>query len=176
MLALLTVTSEVEGHTGLIEFRMRHKDDFWLHVETLRTNLMHDPNVKGIVLNTRDVSERMKRHAQVQSHARIACRLPAQRQEVRARAFEVSTGNRAIGEHPMSERTRRIVLGQPEPEPQGRISLPEEVERLRLHLQHLWIEEVRAIDSLREHDSRLGPVRPVPAIKVVRRLSFWQAV
>ena len=37
---------------------MRHRDDFWLHIETLRTDLMHDPNVKGIVLNSRDVSER----------------------------------------------------------------------------------------------------------------------
>ncbi|HYY07961.1 MAG TPA: EAL domain-containing protein, partial [Actinomycetota bacterium] len=44
--------------TTLIESRMRHRDDFWLHIETLRTDLMHDPNVKGIVLNSRDVSER----------------------------------------------------------------------------------------------------------------------
>jgi diguanylate cyclase (GGDEF)-like protein/PAS domain S-box-containing protein len=44
--------------TQLIESRMRHRDDFWLHVETLRTDLMHDPNVRGIVLNSRDVSER----------------------------------------------------------------------------------------------------------------------
>ena len=44
--------------TTLIESRMRHRDDFWLHVETLRTDLLHDPNVKGIVLNSRDISER----------------------------------------------------------------------------------------------------------------------
>lgn len=44
--------------TTLVESRIRHSDDFWLHVETLRTDLMHDPNVKGIVLNSRDVSER----------------------------------------------------------------------------------------------------------------------
>jgi len=49
---------EPDGHPGLIEFRIRHADDFWLHVETLRTNLLHDQNVKGIVLNTRDISER----------------------------------------------------------------------------------------------------------------------
>jgi diguanylate cyclase (GGDEF)-like protein/PAS domain S-box-containing protein len=42
----------------IIESRIKHQDDFWLHVETLRTDLMHDPNVKGIVLNSRDVSER----------------------------------------------------------------------------------------------------------------------
>jgi diguanylate cyclase (GGDEF)-like protein/PAS domain S-box-containing protein len=55
---LMNSTKDDEGHPGLIEFRLRHSDDFWLHVETLRTNLLHDPNVKGIVLNTRDVSER----------------------------------------------------------------------------------------------------------------------
>jgi diguanylate cyclase (GGDEF)-like protein/PAS domain S-box-containing protein len=44
--------------TTIVESRIRHRDDFWLHVETLRTDLMHDPNVKGIVLNSRDVSER----------------------------------------------------------------------------------------------------------------------
>src|SRR4029079_11218418 len=52
------LTAGIGGESGLAEFRMRHRDDFWLHVETLRTNLMHDENVKGIVLNTRDVSER----------------------------------------------------------------------------------------------------------------------
>ena len=55
---LTTGAREGDGHPGLIEFRMRHQDDFWLHVETLRTNLLQDANVKGIVLNTRDVSER----------------------------------------------------------------------------------------------------------------------
>ena len=49
---------EGDAHPGLTEFRMKHRDDFWLHVETLRTNLLHDENVRGIVLNTRDVSER----------------------------------------------------------------------------------------------------------------------
>jgi diguanylate cyclase (GGDEF)-like protein/PAS domain S-box-containing protein len=47
-----------EAPPGLTEFRMRHEDDFWLHVEALRTNLLQDENVRGIVLNTRDVSER----------------------------------------------------------------------------------------------------------------------
>ena len=49
---------EGDARPALTEFRMRHRDDFWLHVETLRTNLLDDENVRGIVLNTRDVSER----------------------------------------------------------------------------------------------------------------------
>ena len=49
---------EGDTHPALTEFRMRHQEGFWVHVETLRTNLLHDPNVGGLVLNTRDVSER----------------------------------------------------------------------------------------------------------------------
>jgi diguanylate cyclase (GGDEF)-like protein/PAS domain S-box-containing protein len=55
---LTTGGRETEAMPGLTEFRMRHEDDFWLHVEALRTNLLQDENVRGIVLNTRDVSER----------------------------------------------------------------------------------------------------------------------
>ena len=59
VLQFLTLSGRDGGtSTGLIESRMRHRDDFWLHIETLRTDLLHDPNVKGIVLNSRDVSER----------------------------------------------------------------------------------------------------------------------
>jgi diguanylate cyclase (GGDEF)-like protein len=59
VIQFLTPTGREGGATTtLIESRMRHRDDFWLHIETLRTDLMHDPNVKGIVLNSRDVSER----------------------------------------------------------------------------------------------------------------------
>ena len=58
-----------DGHPGLTEFRMKHRDEFWLHVETLRTNLMHDETVKGIVLNTRDVSERKAFEEQLQHQA-----------------------------------------------------------------------------------------------------------
>lgn len=58
-----------DSHPGLIELRIRHCNDFWLHVETLRTNLLHDPNVKGIVLNTRDISERKAFEEQLQHQA-----------------------------------------------------------------------------------------------------------
>jgi len=40
------------------EYRVLHADGSWRHVETLATNLEEDEAVDGIVLNTRDVSER----------------------------------------------------------------------------------------------------------------------
>jgi len=60
---------EEEPHPALTEFRIRHRDDSWLFVESLRTNLMHDPNVSGIVLNTRDISERKAFEEQLEHQA-----------------------------------------------------------------------------------------------------------
>ena len=41
-----------------VEFRWRHKDGAWRHMETIRINLLHDPGVKGVVSNSRDITER----------------------------------------------------------------------------------------------------------------------
>jgi diguanylate cyclase (GGDEF)-like protein/PAS domain S-box-containing protein len=45
-------------HPELLEFRWRHRDGTWLNVETLLSDLSLHPEVGGIVLNTRDISER----------------------------------------------------------------------------------------------------------------------
>jgi diguanylate cyclase (GGDEF)-like protein/PAS domain S-box-containing protein len=58
-----------DDRPALTEFRILHHDDFWLNVETLRTNLLHDENVGGIVLNTRDISERKAFEEQLQHQA-----------------------------------------------------------------------------------------------------------
>ncbi len=68
VLSFLTTVSE-DGHTGLIEFRAQHKAGHWVFVETLRTSLLHDPNVKGIVLNTRDITERKEFEEQLSHQA-----------------------------------------------------------------------------------------------------------
>ena len=44
--------------TTPIELELQRADGRWLHVETHVSNLVNDPNVGGIVLNIRDVSER----------------------------------------------------------------------------------------------------------------------
>ena len=46
------------GVSPPVEWRMRHVDGSWRYAETLGNNLLDDPNVGGVVLNTRDVSER----------------------------------------------------------------------------------------------------------------------
>jgi diguanylate cyclase (GGDEF)-like protein/PAS domain S-box-containing protein len=44
--------------TRAIECLLRHRDGTWLQFEIRHTNLLHDEHVRGIVLNSRDVSER----------------------------------------------------------------------------------------------------------------------
>jgi PAS domain S-box-containing protein len=48
------------GATATVEWRIRHADGAWLNVETVAANLLEDPNVRGIVLNSRNVTERKR--------------------------------------------------------------------------------------------------------------------
>jgi diguanylate cyclase (GGDEF)-like protein/PAS domain S-box-containing protein len=53
------------GVTPAETWRVRHRDGTWLHSETVAANLLEDPNVRGLVLNTRDVSDRKELEAQL---------------------------------------------------------------------------------------------------------------
>jgi diguanylate cyclase (GGDEF)-like protein/PAS domain S-box-containing protein len=48
-----------------IEFRLRHKEGGWRHIEATRTNLLDDPAVRGVVANSRDVTERKEAEEEV---------------------------------------------------------------------------------------------------------------
>gem|GEM_PF-366094 len=50
----------VPGSSRTVKYRYRHKDGNWIPVEVIGTNLLHDQSIKGIVLNVRDISERIK--------------------------------------------------------------------------------------------------------------------
>ena len=51
------------------EMTQRRADGTWLATETLRTNLMHDESVRGIVLTSRDITERKAFLNQLEYHA-----------------------------------------------------------------------------------------------------------
>ena len=46
------------GSTTRIELRFRRKDNSWCVLESTSRNLLDDPNVKGIIINSRDMTER----------------------------------------------------------------------------------------------------------------------
>jgi diguanylate cyclase (GGDEF)-like protein/PAS domain S-box-containing protein len=51
------------------EMTLRRADGTWLATETVRTNLMHDESVRGIVLTSRDITERKAFLNQLEYHA-----------------------------------------------------------------------------------------------------------
>jgi diguanylate cyclase (GGDEF)-like protein/PAS domain S-box-containing protein len=55
---LLVASGDAEGGVRVLEVELRHASGRRRHAEMTVTNLLDDPNVGGLVLNTRDVSER----------------------------------------------------------------------------------------------------------------------
>ncbi|MDQ6909770.1 MAG: EAL domain-containing protein [Actinomycetota bacterium] len=53
----------------LIECRLRHGDGSWRHVETALNDLFDDPSVNGLVLNSRDISERHQLEEEIRERA-----------------------------------------------------------------------------------------------------------
>jgi PAS domain S-box-containing protein len=48
------------GDLSTTMFRYRHKDGHWVHIESSGRSLLDDPAVRGIVVNSRDISERVQ--------------------------------------------------------------------------------------------------------------------
>ncbi|MCZ6893912.1 MAG: PAS domain S-box protein [Gammaproteobacteria bacterium] len=49
---------QTPGRVNEIELRIRHRDGSWRHLQAIGRNLSDNPSVGGIVLNSRDVTER----------------------------------------------------------------------------------------------------------------------
>lgn len=70
--AALMSLSEVFGQPGdtiRTTYRIQHRDGRWLTLENAITNLLHDPDVRGLVWNARDVTERVELAAQLEHRA-----------------------------------------------------------------------------------------------------------
>lgn len=64
-------TVALPGDGRRFECRCRHKNGSWIPVEAVSTNLLHDPIVRGIVINIRDMSERNKLQEQLQQTSKM---------------------------------------------------------------------------------------------------------
>ena len=61
--------AETPGKTASFVCRFLDGDGKWRHVETMCTSLLNDPTVSGMVLNTRDVSDRTRLEAELTRRA-----------------------------------------------------------------------------------------------------------
>ncbi|MDX2212808.1 MAG: PAS domain-containing protein [Oculatellaceae cyanobacterium bins.114] len=57
--AFETLTQTI-GASICIEYRWRHADGSWVYLESIGSNQLDNPHVTGIVVNTRDISDRKK--------------------------------------------------------------------------------------------------------------------
>ena len=68
-LVLAGGTAQGGPDTEVLECKLRHRDGSLRHFEVLYTDLLNDENVRGIVLNSRDVSERKAFESQLEHQA-----------------------------------------------------------------------------------------------------------
>ena len=67
--SFLSEAATRRGSTAPVEWRIRHRDGTYRLIEVLGTNLLHDANVGGLVLNGRDITERNALEAQLAHQA-----------------------------------------------------------------------------------------------------------
>jgi diguanylate cyclase (GGDEF)-like protein/PAS domain S-box-containing protein len=86
-----------------VQWRMWHRDGTWRAVESIGMNLLHDKSVRGVVLNTRDVSERTALEAQL-THQAFHDPLTglANRALLRDRAQHALTRSQRAGQPPVA--------------------------------------------------------------------------
>ncbi|NJM62209.1 MAG: PAS domain S-box protein [Oscillatoriales cyanobacterium RU_3_3] len=41
-----------------IEYRKRHASGYWVYLEVIANNLLHDSSINGIIINSRDITQR----------------------------------------------------------------------------------------------------------------------
>ena len=64
------IEAAAEGQTcSVVEARVRHSDGSWRHTETAVSSLLDDPEVQGVILNTRDITERKELEAALSHQA-----------------------------------------------------------------------------------------------------------
>ena len=60
LLAIFQEHLSIPGSIAPIELRFRHGDGSWRTLEATGNNLLHEPGVAGIVINSRDITERKR--------------------------------------------------------------------------------------------------------------------
>jgi PAS domain S-box-containing protein len=68
----LLVPAGGAGATAALEFRLRRRDGEWRTLEAIVQNLLHDPRVRGVVVNSRDITERRQAEAVLRQREKLA--------------------------------------------------------------------------------------------------------
>jgi two-component system sensor histidine kinase UhpB len=105
LLDVFTGIIEKTGHKPPTEIRVRHEDGTWRTLEVTSTNLLDNPAVAGIVINSRDITERKRTELELRKYREHLEEL------VRERTIELEDANLQlrveIEEHKRTEEALR---------------------------------------------------------------------
>ncbi|GEM_PF-2608036 len=59
------------SQTQFAQFRFKHKNGGWIHLESIGKNLLAEPSVAGIVVNSRDISEKRSAEIELKKQAQL---------------------------------------------------------------------------------------------------------
>jgi len=71
---LAAFSGELKEGAGMgeaVEYRFRHRDGSWRYLESIGENMIHDPHVRGIVVNSRDITERKRAEERIHEQAAL---------------------------------------------------------------------------------------------------------
>jgi PAS domain S-box-containing protein len=89
---VLATTTNTQFATGSVEFRYRHQDGSWRDLETVGVNLCENPAVRGIILNSRDMTERKRAERALRKSETALRRSHAELGRMTARLLKVEEG------------------------------------------------------------------------------------
>ena len=123
------------------EYRIRHKNGKWVWIETNAINLLDDPDVQAVVLNSRNITERKKREAELANYRLHLEQLVAERtEELNAinEQLTVEMAERAVLEELLHKRIQWMsALALARQRIKGTADLPVAYENLSLEILQL---------------------------------------
>jgi PAS domain S-box-containing protein len=84
--------------TFFFSFRMQHHDGSWMFFDSAGTNMLQDPVIKGIVLNSRDITDRKREEERTKQKEMAAMRLNAEKEASEREKAVIEEKNRQLGE------------------------------------------------------------------------------
>jgi PAS domain S-box-containing protein len=100
-----------DGATMVMEYRFKHRDGPWRNLESVGRNLLSDANVRGIVINSRDITGRKRTERELEGYRQ---RLEQLVNERTAELFETNVklreeiGERVTAERELKERAESL--------------------------------------------------------------------